>query len=219
MTTESRASSSEQAAQKMTPGTASSTSTEGQKQTISPAERWLLIRENAYARAQRRGFVGGNPFEEWLQAEEEIDAQYETDFRGVFSLTDAEEINEQFKSVFAVYGLDHLSVDALLEKHREGMEKLAAFNRNLIDSTSELANQQTAVVQEAITEGMKTLQSVAQGWVSTDGVTKQADLSMKAIENALSHVKALTASVARTPLMCSIYPPVRKQDRDEEGKS
>jgi hypothetical protein len=219
MITESRASSSEQAPQKTTPDTASSTLTEGQKQTISPAERWLLIRENAYVRAQRRGFVGGTPFEEWLQAEEEIDARYQTDFRGVFSLTDAEEINTQFKSVFAVYGLDHLSVDALLEKHREGMEKLAAFNRNLIDSTSELANQQTAVVQEAITEGMKTLQSVAQGWVSTDGVTKQADLSMKAIENALSHVKALTASVARTPLMCSIYPSVHKQDRDEEHKS
>lgn len=217
MTTKNRASSSEQAAQKTTPDKAASTPPGGHKHAISPAERWLLIRENAYARAQQRGFVGGNPFEEWLQAEEEVDAQYDTDFRGVFSLTDAEEITKQFKSVFAVYGLDHLSVDALLEKHRDGMEKLAAFNRNLIDSTSELANQQTAVVQEAVREGMKTLQSVAQGWVSTEGVTKQADLSMKAIENALSHVKSVTASVAKAPLVCSLYPPAHKKDRDEES--
>ena len=98
--------------------------------------------------------------------------------------------------MFAVYGLDHLSVDDLLEKHRDGMKKLAAFNRQLINSTSELANQQTALVQDAVTEAVKTLQTVAQGRVTTDVVTKQAELSMKAIENALSHVKALTASVA-----------------------
>lgn len=218
MTTESKTSRSEKAARKATPAKASSTSSGEKKQTVSPAERWLLIRAAAYVRAQKRGFVGGNPFEDWLEAEEEIDAKYTTDFRGVFSLTDAEQINEQFKSVFAVYGLDHLSVDALLDKHRDGMEQLAAFNRQLISSTSELANQQTALVQDAVKEGVKTLQSVAQGRVSTDGVTKQADLSMKAIENALSHVKALTESVAASPLMCCVYPFVgRKKDR--KGKS
>jgi hypothetical protein len=124
----------------------------------------------------------------------------------VFSLTDAAQITEQFKSVFAVYGLYHLSVEALLNRHRDCLEKLAAFNRNLISSTSELATQQTTLVQDAVREGMKTLQSVAQGKVNTEGVTKQADLSMKAIENALSHVNALTESVTSTPLMCCIYP-------------
>jgi hypothetical protein len=218
MTTEGKAPSSEKGAQKMTPAKAPSTSPGGKKQTISPAERWLLVRANAYVRAQKRGFVGGNPFEEWLQAEEEIDTQYTTDFRGVFTLTDSSEITEQVKSVLAVYGLGHLSVDALLDKHRDGMEKLAAFNRELIDSTSELANQQTALVQNAVREGVKTLQSVAQGRVSTEGVAKQADLSMKAIENALSHVKALTESVAGTPLMCCVYPLVaRRRDRDDES--
>ncbi|MFZ0257442.1 MAG: phasin family protein [Gammaproteobacteria bacterium] len=219
MTTESKkASGSEKAARKTTPADAVSTSPGGNKPTISPAERWLLIRKNAYVRAQKHGFVGKSPSQDWLEAEKEIDAEYATDFRGVFSLTDASQITQQFKSVFAVYGLDHLSVEALLDRHYDGMEKLAAFNRKLINSTSELANQQTALVQDAITQGMKTLQSVAQGKVSTDGVTKQGDLSMKTIENALSHVKALTESVAKTPLMCCLYPPVlRRKDRGEES--
>ncbi len=218
MTTESKASRSEKAARETTPAETSPSSPRGKKQTISPAERWLLIRDNARVRAQKRGFVGGNPFDDWLEAEEEIDAEYETDFRGVFSLTDAEQITEQFKSVFAVYGLDHLSVEALLDKHRDGMEKLAAFNRKLVNSTSELASQQTSLVQDAVREGVKTLQSVAEGQVSTDGVARQADLSMKAIENALSHVKALTKSVAETPLVCCVYPLVgRKKDRREQS--
>jgi len=199
MTTESKASSSEKTARKETPDKASSTSPGGKKQTISPAERWLLVRENAYARIQKRGFVGGNPFEDWLKAEEEIDTKYTTDFRGVFCLTDSSEITEQLRSVFAVYGLDHLSVESLLDAHRDGMEKLAAFNRKLIDSTSELANQQTALVQSAVREGMKTLQYVGQGRVSTDWVAKQTELSMKTIENALSQVNALTEWESETP--------------------
>jgi hypothetical protein len=206
MITQSTGLSSEKTAKNATPVGGASTSPGDKKQTISPAERWLLVRANAYVRVQKHGFVGGNPLQDWLEAEKEIDAKYDTDFRGVFSLTDAAQITEQFKSVFAVYGLDHLSVEALLNRHRDCLEKLAAFNRNLISSTSELATQQTTLVQDAVREGMKTLQSVAQGKVNTEGVTKQADLSMKAIENALSHVNALTESVTSTPLMCCIYP-------------
>jgi hypothetical protein len=218
MTTQSTGLNSEKTAKNATPGEASRTSPGGKKQTISPAERSLLIRANAYVRAQKHGFVGGNPLQDWLEAENEIDAEYDTDFRGVFSLTDASQITEQFKSVFAVYGLDHLSVDALLNRHRDCLEKLAAFNRNLISSTSELATQQTTLVQDAVRKGMKTLQSVSQGKVNTEGVTKQTDLSLQAIENALSHVNALTESVIRTPLMCCLYPlGVCKKDRGGES--
>ena len=50
------------------------------KQPITPAQRWLLISDNVYARAQRRGFVGGDPLQDLVDAEQEIDAAYETDF-------------------------------------------------------------------------------------------------------------------------------------------
>jgi hypothetical protein len=214
MTTESEASSSENPPRKRTPATTSPASPGGKKQTISPAERWLLVRENAYLRIQKRGFVGGNPLEDWLKAEEEIDANYATDFRGVFTLTDPAAITEQLRSVFAVYGLSQLSVESLLDAHRDSMEKLAAFNRRLLDSTSELADQQTALVETAVREGMKTLQYVGQGRVSTDWVARNAALSMKTIENALSQVKALTDSESETPPKAA-----RARQGDSESKS
>jgi len=196
MTTESRASGSESASVKATSIEGSPASPGEAKQAISPAERWLRIRENAYTRAQRRGFVGGNPFADWLEAEKEVDAAYVTDVRRMLSLTDPAEITKRIENILSLHGLDHLSVDALLVKHREGMERLTAFNRTLMDSTSELARQQVALAQDALQEAMSTLQSVAQGKMSTDGMAKQAALSMKAMENALSHVKALTEAVA-----------------------
>ncbi len=36
-------------------------------------ERWRLIAESAYYRAQARGFAPGQEIEDWLQAEAEID--------------------------------------------------------------------------------------------------------------------------------------------------
>lgn len=43
-------------------------------QTVTPEERWRMVAEAAYLRAERRGFSGGNPTEDWLAAEAEIDA-------------------------------------------------------------------------------------------------------------------------------------------------
>ncbi|WP_089728183.1 DUF2934 domain-containing protein [Candidatus Thiosymbion oneisti] len=195
MTIESSASSSETAPGKTMPTGAGSDSPDTEKQMISPVARWLRVRENAYARAQKRGFVGGNPFQDWLDAEEEIDARYVTDFRSVLSLSDPAEITHQIKGVLAGYGLGRLSVDTLLRDHHEGMKKLAAIDAALVDGSLELASEQTALVQDALSEAVKTLQSVAQGELSTDGVAKQAELSIKAVENTLSLVKSLTEAV------------------------
>jgi hypothetical protein len=38
-------------------------------------ERWAMIAENAYYRAERRGFLPGYEEEDWLAAEAEIDGQ------------------------------------------------------------------------------------------------------------------------------------------------
>lgn len=195
MTTESGVSNSETALGKTMPVGTGSDSSGTEKQTISPVTRWLRIRENAYARAQKRGFVGGNPFQDWLDAEEEIDARYVTDFRGVFSLSDPTEVARQIKGVLAGYGLGHLSVDTLLSNHHEGMKKLAAIDAALVDGSLELASEQAALVRDALSEAVKTVQSVAQGELNTDGVAKQVELSMKAVENTVSLVKSLTKAV------------------------
>ncbi|RMG29381.1 MAG: DUF2934 domain-containing protein [Gammaproteobacteria bacterium] len=40
---------------------------------ITPDERRAMIAEAAYLRAEARGFQGGDPVEDWLIAEREID--------------------------------------------------------------------------------------------------------------------------------------------------
>jgi hypothetical protein len=41
---------------------------------VTPEERHFLIAENAYLRAERRGFAPGGEREDWLAAEVEVDA-------------------------------------------------------------------------------------------------------------------------------------------------
>ena len=40
---------------------------------VTPEERLRMIAESAYFRAERRGFHGGQPDQDWLEAESEID--------------------------------------------------------------------------------------------------------------------------------------------------
>lgn len=40
---------------------------------VNPQQREHMIREAAYALAERRGFVDGSPLEDWLMAEQEVD--------------------------------------------------------------------------------------------------------------------------------------------------
>jgi len=41
--------------------------------TVTPEERWRMVAEAAYLRAEKRGFSGGNPTDDWLAAEAEVD--------------------------------------------------------------------------------------------------------------------------------------------------
>lgn len=42
---------------------------------LSSEERHRLIAEAAYERAQRRGFIGGDPVTDWLEAEQDVEAR------------------------------------------------------------------------------------------------------------------------------------------------
>lgn len=43
------------------------------KGKVSPEQRYCMIAEAAYYCAERRGFSGGNPLQDWVEAEAEID--------------------------------------------------------------------------------------------------------------------------------------------------
>ena len=55
--------------------TAKSKASKGNGATpITPEQRYRMICDAAYFRAERRGFIGGNPAEDWTEAEAEIDS-------------------------------------------------------------------------------------------------------------------------------------------------
>jgi hypothetical protein len=43
--------------------------------TLSAEERRRLIAEAAYLRAEQRGFIGGDPEKDWMEAEADLDAR------------------------------------------------------------------------------------------------------------------------------------------------
>ncbi len=42
--------------------------------SVTPEERWQMISVEAYYLAEKRGFVGGDPCHDWLQAEAQVEA-------------------------------------------------------------------------------------------------------------------------------------------------
>ena len=41
--------------------------------SVTPEQRYRMVAEAAYHHAERRGFVGGDPLNDWLLAEKEVD--------------------------------------------------------------------------------------------------------------------------------------------------
>lgn len=177
------------------------TQTETQAETenkivIPPGKRWLMIAEEAYALAQRRGFVGGDPFQDWKEAEAAVDSRYQVDVGGMFSQTDADKIAEQLKDLFGSYGLGHLGLDDILDNHKVELEKLAASNRRMVHCAADLASQQNALFQEAVTGAVDIFHSFSRGRVNSEDVNKQMELSKKAMENVLSCFNSWTSTLS-----------------------
>jgi hypothetical protein len=42
--------------------------------SVTPEARWQMISEAAYFMAEKRGFTGGNPCDDWTHAEAQVDA-------------------------------------------------------------------------------------------------------------------------------------------------
>ena len=128
------------------------------KEKISATERWVLISRKAYGRAQRRGFVGGDPLEDLSQAIKEVDEQYATDVQGLLALTDAAEMLAQFRNLFAGYGLGQRSLERLLEMNRDAVERLAESNRRRRNGLAERMTRRKSLLQGAAGEAMRSLQ-------------------------------------------------------------
>lgn len=166
------------------------------QEPISPLARWNMISLKAFLRAKKHGFLGVDPIENWQEATREVDDEWATDFRSFFDLTTSKEIRRQMKGFLGGLGLEDSDVKSWLEMNRQGIEKLSEFNRALIDGSLKLASEQKEVVQQSLDEAVAALKSAARGRIDPDRIIRQAELSMKAVTNAMDLAQDLSA-VAR----------------------
>lgn len=155
-------------ARKSSAGAARSEDGRTARKKISATERWMLISKNVYGRAQRRGFVGGDPLEDLSEAVREVDEHYATDVQGLLALTDPAEMIAQFRNLFAGYGLGQRSLERLLDRNRDAVERLAESNRQSRSGRAERINRRRSLLQDVAGEAMRTLQSFARGNADRD---------------------------------------------------
>jgi hypothetical protein len=167
-------------------------SSESNRQKITPAERWELIREATYKRAQKRGFVGGYPYQDLLDAEREVDAAHETDYECLLADTEPDEFIKQLRGLFACYGFDQEHLDDLLAKHCRRLQTLIASSRELLPETAELAAKQGRAVSSIASEAIRALQSLAVGRIRPEALIELAEVAMKTLEDALAEPQGLT---------------------------
>ena len=55
--------------------TARKTAAKAVSPAVNDEQRLAMVREAAYFRAEQRGFVGGDPVQDWIEAELEVNAQ------------------------------------------------------------------------------------------------------------------------------------------------
>jgi len=166
------------------------------KPKISATERWALITKNVYSRAQRRGFVGGDPFEDVADAVKEIDDEYATDVKGLLSLTDPAELVEQFRNLFAGFGLEKRSLEELLVMHREALEKLAASNRELVNGVAARAARRVALLNKASEDATDALRAMARTAAHINAhALMPSQPSQRAFRNVLSRLAVLANSL------------------------
>ena len=167
------------------------------KKKISATERWMLISKKVYSRAQRRGFVGGDPLEDLSEAVREVDERYATDVQGLLALTDPAEMIAQFRNLFAGYGLGQRSLERLLDRNRDAVEKLAASNRRRRSGRAERIDRRRSLLQDAAGEAMRALQSFAPGSADKDiQFLRQPTQAIGAVVSRLTELANSAADLA-----------------------
>ena len=179
---------------RMSSGVGSRPVREKNKPTISATRRFLLISRNVYDRAQKRGFVGGDPLEDLSEATRQVDDEYATDITGLLSLTDPAELVEQFRNLFAGYGLGKRNLDQLVEKNRAALEKLARSNRTEKNGTTARSSRRVSLLRGAANEAMQNLQSVAQAAKRVEQHAHLPGSPTQAVMDLLSRLSRLAES-------------------------
>ena len=170
------------------------------KQVVSPVERWTMVAKAAYYRAQERGFMTGNPMDDWLEAEKDIDAQYEVDLGRVMTILDPTEMMDQFTKAIGGHNFPGVDLSAVLESQRKNFEALVAANKVVFEGAQDVTARQTQALRDALAEVTGAVKDVASAGSPTAAAAKQGELVKQAMEKALANMREVThmATAANT---------------------
>jgi hypothetical protein len=132
--------------------------------------------------------------EDLSEAIQQVDEEYTTDITGLLSLTDPAELAEQFRNLFAGYGLGKRNLDRLVEKNRAALEKLATSNRAELDGTAERASRRISLLRNAADEAIQNLQTMAQTAKKVEQRAHLPGSPTQAFINLLSRLSNLAES-------------------------
>jgi phasin family protein len=167
------------------------------KQPVTPLERWRMIAETAYYRAERRGFFGGNPMEDWAAAEREIDAKYAVDMSKVMTVFDPSEMIEELGKAFSSAELPGVDLGSVLETQRKNVEALTQANQRAFETAQAMLDRQMEMLKEALTEASGALSGGSAAKSPTEAAAKQGELLKQLMERALGNLREMTDFVTK----------------------
>lgn len=166
------------------------------REAVSPMERWKMVAESAYYRAQKRGFIGGNPMDDWMEAEKEIDARYAVDYGKIMVSLDPSEMMSQFAKAFdGIFHQTNLELDDILESQRKNIEALISANRLVFDNARGIVDRQMEMFRYAMEQAVSSVESVSKSESAKDIAVQQARLIELGVEKSLASMLDITKSI------------------------
>lgn len=132
------------------------------RQSISPLQRYRMIAEMAYYRALERGFVGGNPVEDWLEAEKAIDEKYALDLSNLLVTPHIAGVFELLNRLLGAYGVTPIDVKTLMEKECRNVEALAYANTHVREPIKTAVSRQIEILTDALEAMLARFELLAQ---------------------------------------------------------
>jgi hypothetical protein len=154
-----------------------------------------MITENAYFRAEKRGFIGGNPYEDWLEAERDIDAHYPMDFFNVFSIPKPSEVVEHLRMALGTLRFEAVDTGEVVEFHRRNIEAITAANQHLIGSASSLVEHQIGIFHRTMDCVGTSLKELAEAPSLKESAERRIELVQEAVRMALEHMRDLAVDI------------------------
>lgn len=167
------------------------------RQPVTPLERWRMIGEAAYYRAEKRGFFGGNPMEDWAAAEQEIDEKYTVDMSKVMTVFDPSEMIEELTKAFGSVEVPGVDLGTVLETQRKNVEALTQANRRAFEAAQAMLDRQMEMLKEVMTEASGALSNLAGVKSPSKAAAKQGELLKELMERTLSNLREMTDFVTK----------------------